>query len=74
MIDTGTSDSKEYNNLVKALSKKDLDANIITSEYTFNIYNVEFKIYPSLKKDYDENASNEFSLVTSIKHNCNYMF
>lgn len=38
MIDTGTSDSKEYNNLVKALSKKDLDANIITSEYTFNIY------------------------------------
>lgn len=64
-------DSKEYNNLVKALSKKDLNANIITSEYNFNIYNVEFKIYPSLKKDYGENASNEFSLVTSIKHNDN---
>ena len=60
--------SSEYEKLVKALTVKKITPQVLTKELSFTLDDAVFTIYPSLKTDYGKNASNEFSLVTSISH------
>lgn len=64
-------ESKEYTNLIEALDEKDITPKVLTKNMSFELDNANFTIYPPLKSDYGEDASNEFSLVVSITHGNN---
>jgi beta-lactamase superfamily II metal-dependent hydrolase len=66
-----TRDSTEYQKLTNVLGDKKIEPTILTKELSFNIDNSSFTIYPPLKKDYGTDASNEFSLVTSVTNGKN---
>lgn len=64
-------ESKEYTNLIEALDEKDIKPKVLTKNMSFELDDANFTIYPPLKSDYGEDASNEFSLVVSITHGNN---
>lgn len=64
-------ESKEYTNLIEALDEKDITPKVLTKNMSFELDDANFTIYPPLKSDYGEDASNEFSLVVSITHGNN---
>lgn len=64
-------ESKEYTNLIGALDEKDITPKVLTKNMSFELDDANFTIYPPLKSDYGEDASNEFSLVVSITHGNN---
>lgn len=66
-----TKESDEFTKLIDALAKNDITPYVLTKNMSFELNDVSFTIYPPLKSDYGEDASNEFSLVVSVTHGNN---
>ncbi len=62
--------SKQFNQYIKALNNKNINPISLTQIMSFNLNGVEFTIYPPNKETYAE-SDNDFSLVTSVKHQNN---
>ena len=62
--------SKQFNEYIEALNNKNINPISLTQTMSFNLNGVEFTIYPPNKETYAE-SDNDFSLVTSVKHQSN---
>lgn len=60
-----STDINEYN---KALSKKEINPTTLREKLSFVLDSVEYTIYPPEKEVYENEPSNDTSLIVSVKH------
>ena len=63
-------ESEYYSNFISSLNNKNIDANIINSEYSFSIDDMSF-IVNGPNKIYDKNESNNSSLIVELTYKNN---
>ena len=61
-------DSSQYEKYVSALSEKSLEPVTVRETYTFSLDGAEYTVYPPLKEEYENDPSNNSSLIVSVKY------
>ena len=61
-------DSDEMDKFNSALETKDLSPTLLTEEFSFEMADVSFTVYPAEKDFYGEEDENDFSLVVKAQH------
>ena len=71
----GESDIKQYDKYLQAAKEKNIIPQTVEEKYTFTLDEVEYTIIPPQKEFYDENNSENSSLIVSMKYkDCSFLF
>ena len=64
-------DSEEYENYVEALANAGIEPVTVRETYVFTIDGVSYTVDPPRQTEYDEDSSNNSSLIVSVQHGKN---
>lgn len=67
----GGADSSEYIKYLRALRSASIEPVIVTEPLSFTLDGAEYRIEPPLKEHYDEDESNNLSLIVTVRHGGN---